>query len=117
MRISDSEMELMQIIWRHDGEITCGEVMDKLQTEWKVTTVQTFLKRLCDKGILHVRKEGKINFYTPALTEEEYKQEQTGEFLDTMHKGSVKSLLTALFGAKQPNREELEDIKNWFERL
>lgn len=117
MRISDSEMELMRIIWKRSGKITCSELMDELETEWKVTTVQTFLKRLCDKGILRVSKEGKINFYTPALTEEEYKQEQTEEFLDTMHKGSVKSLLAALFGAKQPDREELEDIKNWFEGL
>ena len=117
MRISDSEMEIMNVIWSADSELCCADITDRLNTSWKQTTIQTFLKRLCDKGILNVRKEGKTNFYTPKISEEEYKREQTEEFLNETHKGSVKSLLTALFGAKEPSRKELEEIKEWFEEI
>ena len=29
----------------------------------------------------------------------------------------IKSLLTALFGAKEPDKKELEEIKEWFEEI
>lgn len=117
MRISDSEMEIMEIIWRKGGEVTSAEVTDSLKEQWKPTTVQTFLKRLSDKGVLEVRKEGKTNFYTAAISTEDYKREQTEDFLRDMHKGSVKSLLASLIGGRKVNKEELTEIKDWFETL
>lgn len=117
MKISDSEMEIMNVIWSEDLELSCADIMQRLNTSWKQTTIQTFLKRLCDKGVLDVRKEGKTNFYSARISEDEYKREQTEEFLNETHKGSVKSLLTALFGAKEPDKKELEEIKEWFEEI
>lgn len=117
MKISDSEMEIMNVIWSTDSELSCADITQRLNTSWKQTTIQTFLKRLCDKGVLDVRKEGKTNFYSARISEDEYKREQTEEFLNETHKGSVESLLTALFGAKEPDKKELEEIKEWFEEI
>ena len=108
MKISDSEMEIMNVIWSGDVELSCADITRRLNTSWKQTTIQTFLKRLCDKKVLNVRKEGKTNFYSARISE---------EFLNETHKGSVKSLLTALFGAKEPDKKELEEIKEWFEEI
>ena len=117
MKISDSEMELMRIIWPREGEITSAELIERLKDTWKPTTVMTFLKRLCDKEILSVRKDGKINLYSAKVTEDEYKRSQTEEFLRDMHKGSVTSLLAALFKGKQPDSKEMSEIKKWFDEL
>lgn len=117
MRISESEMELMRIIWSKDKEVTSAELTEQLKSTWKPTTIMTFLKRLSDKGVLQIRKEGKANFYSTKITEDEYKRGQTEEFLREMHKGSVTSLLAALFKGKQPDSEELSEIKKWFDEL
>lgn len=117
MKISNSEMEIMNIIWAKGEEVTSAELIDVLKDTWKPTTIMTFLKRLCDKGILEVRKEGKTNFYSANITEEEYKQSTTESFLQEFHNGSVTSLLTALVKGKQPDSEELEEIKKWFNGL
>lgn len=117
MKISSSEMEIMNIIWRKGEEVTSAELSDILKDTWKPTTIMTFLKRLSDKGVLCVRKEGKTNFYSANITEDEYKQNKTESFLQEFHNGSVTSLLTALVKGKQPDNEELEEIKKWFNEL
>ena len=117
MKISESEMELMNIIWQRNDEITSADLIGHLAATWKPTTIQTFLKRLCDKGVLTVRKEGKTNFYKANVTEDEYKQSRTQEFLKEMHKGSIKSLLKALFDSKEPDKKDIEEIKDWFDNV
>lgn len=117
MKISDSEMEIMNIIWEKDEEVTSAELIEMLKGTWKPTTIMTFLKRLLDKGVLTARREGKTNFYSASITEDEYKQNQTEEFLREFHKGSVTSLLTALVKGKQPDSEEFAKIKKWFDEL
>lgn len=117
MKISNSEMEIMSIIWAKGEEVTSVELADILKDTWKPTTVMTFLKRLCDKGVLSARKEGKTNLYSANITEDEYKQRTTESFLREFHNGSVTSLLTALIKGKQPDSEELAEIRKWFNEL
>lgn len=117
MKISSSEMEIMNIIWAKGEEVTSAELIDILKDTWKPTTIMTFLKRLCDKGILNAIKKGKTNFYSANITEDEYKQSTTERFLQEFHNGSVSSLLTALVKGKQPDSEEFEEIKKWFNDL
>lgn len=117
IKISNSEMEIMNIIWAKDEEVTSAELTDILKDTWKPTTIMTFLKRLCDKGILDARKQGKTNFYSAKITKDEYKQATTNRFLQEFHNGSVTSLLTALVKGKQPDSKELAEIKNWFNAL
>lgn len=117
MKISSSEMEIMSIIWEKDSEVTSAELTALLKDTWKPTTIMTFLKRLCDKGILTARKEGKTNFYSALVTEDEYKRKTTETFLREFHNGSVTSLLAALVKGRQPDSKELEEIKKWFDEL
>lgn len=116
MKISDSEMEIMNIIWETNDEVTSSELAKRLENTWKPTTVMTFLKRLCDKGALFVRRQGKTNFYRAAISEDDYKRERTEEFLKELHNGSVTSLLAALVKG-QPDGEEFKAIKQWFNDL
>ena len=60
--MSDSEKEIMKLIWDHGGVITISELLDQIdQTgkDWKRTTVRTFISRLIDKGMLISQKEGR----------------------------------------------------------
>ena len=117
MKISDSEMELMRIIWKKEGEVTSSELADKLGVVWRPTTISTFLKRLSDKGVLNTRKEGKTGYYSAAITEEDYKREQTREFMEEIHSGSVGSLFAALCDSKELDKAKLDELKQWFEEI
>ena len=54
-RISDAEMELMQVIWNNENPLTSREVMELLpNNQWKPTTILTMLSRLMEKGFLQL---------------------------------------------------------------
>lgn len=110
-------MEIMKIIWSHSDAVTSAQISDELKSEWKPTTILTFLKRLTDKGILISEKHGKSNCYKAVISENEYKSQQTEEFLKEFHSGSVKNFLAALFGDKKPSKKDIADIKEWFEEV
>ncbi len=117
MKISDSEMKIMKLIWRSENAVTASEVLQEAGEDWKITTALTFLKRLCDKGMLEVTKDGKTNLYRPLITEEEYKRRQSEKFLNDMYSGSVKSFLAALYGNSKPKKSDMDELRKWFEEL
>lgn len=117
MKISESEMKIMKLIWQKKSAMTASELLDEVDEDWKITTVLTFLKRLYDKGMLEVNKIGKSNFYSPTITEDGYKRKQSEEFLNDMYSGSVKNFLTALYGGDKPDKNEINELKKWFEEL
>ena len=77
--ISDSELELMRIVWARGGRARFAEVMEALaaqEKEWKANTVLTFLSRLVEKEMLAVEKRGRLNIYVALLREEDRGEEQ-----------------------------------------
>ncbi|MDR2933025.1 MAG: BlaI/MecI/CopY family transcriptional regulator [Oscillospiraceae bacterium] len=117
-QMSESELLVMEIVWRANGNITSAQIIEQLEpdTGWKPSTVWTFLGRLVDKGFLRAERSGKRSFYFPNLSKEEYRQAQTKAFLQTVHGGSVKSFFAALSGDNELNAEELEELKTWLLR-
>lgn len=118
-KISDAEMEIMKIIWDKNKQMTTAEILEELPKEnsWKTTTVMTLISRLTEKGILSVTKVGKLNHYFPKITEEEYKAIQTDNFLEDMHKGSVKNFMATLFNNKKISNKDISELKDWLKEV
>lgn len=116
LKISESEMEIMKIIWANTEAVTTNDILNSLPKDnsWKLTTVLTFASRLVKKGILNMEKIGRINYYTPAMSEQEYKEFQSKSFLEEMYSGSIKNFIATLYNGKSVNKEELEELKEWF---
>ena len=114
-QMSESEMQVMEILWSSDGKATSAWVIEQLSAkkEWKPSTVWTFLGRLADKGFIHAEKAGKRSYYSPAMTREEYRGAQTKEFLQSVHGGSVKSFFAALSGGQELGEAELNELRSW----
>ena len=71
MKISDSEMKIMNLIWEENSPVTTAWLMERLRdTGWKATTLLTFLSRLEEKGCLTMKKVGRQNFYEAAFSRE-----------------------------------------------
>lgn len=115
-RLPDSELELMQAIWRCEPPVTRAELEAKLEPGRKLapTTVLTFLTRLCDKGFLAVERRGKTNGYTPLISEKEYLARESRNVLDRLYGGSLRAFATALVDSGI-SREELESLRDMLE--
>lgn len=83
----------MRIVWRH-GRTTVREVLeeDLQQHERDYRTILTLMTRMADKGWLDVEKEGKTNYYTPAIAEKKAVREEIRRFLDEVMGREPKNL-------------------------
>lgn len=117
MKISDSEMKIMNLIWQAGGPVTTAWITQRLgdDIEWKATTILTFLARLEEKGCLTVEKKGRQNFYQAAISRECYQREETRSFVEQIHGGSYRSLFAALCTPGELEAAEVEELRRWFE--
>lgn len=56
------------------------------------TTILSLLTRLEKKGFVSAKKEGKMNLYTPLVTQEEYQQQESRSVLEKLYGNSLKLL-------------------------
>lgn len=118
-KLSDTEMEVMQIIWASGHPITSGELLDIFARhkgkEWKGQTMATFLARLVEKGVLiSTKQQGRTNFYEPRMSPEEYRSHEAKSLLETLYEGSVKNFLATLYAGKGMTEDEVAELKRWF---
>lgn len=117
-KLSETEMEVMQVIWASDDPITSGELLDifaqQKGKEWKGQTIATFLARLVEKGVLISIKQGRANIYKPRISLEEYRSYEAKSLLQTLYEGSVKNFLTTLYDGKELTKDEMTELRRWF---
>lgn len=114
--LSESEMEIMQVIWRSGAPLTTSNLLNLFSHKgWKIQTLSTFLTRLVEKGVLGMEKRGKNNLYAPVLTEREYHAQEARHVVDDMYHGDLRDFLAAFYGGKGISRQEAEELKRWFD--
>ena len=117
--MSDSEKEIMKLIWDHGGAMTISELLDQIERtghDWKRTTVRTFISRLIDKGMLISQKEGRGARYVARISEEEYLKTQSVQFVIQVFGGNVSTLLTSLFGQQCLESKDIEELEKFWEQ-
>lgn len=118
-QISDSELELMKIVWSAGGSALYAQIMEALAERgrvWQKNTVITLLSRLVEKGFLTVRKLGRRNEYTAAVSEADYQAAQTQLLVNRLYAGSAKGLVAALIQRESISAAEYEELKRFWER-
>lgn len=117
-QISDSELELMKIIWSQGGTALYAAIMDRLAAagnRWQKNTVITLLSRLTEKGLLETRKIGRRNEYTAAVTEQQYQAAQTRTLLNKLYEGSAKGLVSTLIQTDLLSAEDYEELRRFWD--
>lgn len=117
-QISDSELEIMKMIWENGGTALYAHIMEKLEQEgkeWKKNTVLTLLSRLMEKGYLRTSKIGRRNEYKALVKEGDYLKEQTGAFLKKLYEGSAKGLVSNLISQDLLTSEDLKELNAFWE--
>lgn len=117
--ISESENLIMEYLWKQEESKYFNEIMDYLNNEcnkdWKKQTVNTFIKRLTEKGLITFSYEGRNKRYLPAMSYEKYKQGQARTILKEYYSNSISTFLSALTGGKKVDKKTAEELKNLLE--
>ncbi|MCL6459441.1 MAG: BlaI/MecI/CopY family transcriptional regulator [Gorillibacterium sp.] len=117
LNITNAEMEIMRVIWDSMSKVTTKDIMGKLPDK-KTTTILTLTSRLIDKGVLQSIKLGRSHAheYWATVSEEEYQNIQTQNFIRSIHKGSAKSLISTLFRDETLTKNDIEELKEFIKK-
>lgn len=93
-KITDSEWEIMRILW-DEAPARARDILERLpaSTSWSPKTVNTFLARLVEKGAVRVKKEGRIHFYSPAVSQNVCVKVEATAFLDRVFRGDAAPMM------------------------
>ncbi len=111
-RLPDSELLVMQMIWKSGESIGTGRIVELVceQRNWSRSTVQVLLARLEERGFLEIKKKGRLKFYEPLVTEEEYLSKETKTFLEQFYSNSYKKLIASLVENQTISEDDIDDI-------
>lgn len=105
----------MEAVWNNESPVSSKQIVNIMEKKkgWKNTTILTLLSRLAKKEFITAAKGKRITYYTPLVTEEEYRRFETREFFRKFHKGSLKSFITTLHEDNDITDDDLNELDKW----
>ena len=119
VQVSDSELNLLKIIWANGGTAFYAHIMAELSKAgcaWQKNTVIMLLSRLADKEMVKIRKIGRKNEYIAVVSEQDYQKAQARTLLNKLYDGSAKGLVSTLIQGDMISVEEYEELKQFWEK-
>lgn len=116
IRISDAELEVMNIIWERK-ETTSLEIIDDLKnTKWNFNTIRTLIKRLQNKGAIEVSgRRGKTYTYRAVIDEKKYKKEMAKELIRKLYHNSIRDFLLNYCAESKITVEEVKKLIDYID--
>ena len=113
-RLPDGEFTILKVIWQLPNPTTSAQIMEKLgeDNHWKPQTLLTVLARLTEKGFLESVRKGRERQYTAIISENEYLEVETSDFLKRYSGHSMGGLVKTLFSSNSLSDNELDELRS-----
>lgn len=116
INIGEAELEIMKVLWKSGEPVSTQRINAAVEERgWKRTTISTFLTRLVQKGAVFAEKRGKLYFYTPLVSQKEYRKSQTKNLIKSLYDGSVREFAVALFGEEKLTDADIKELRALFD--
>ena len=117
INIGDAELEIMKVLWNADEPVNTQYINEAVEKRgWKRTTISTFLTRLVQKEAVLSEKRGKSFYYTPLISQKEYRKSQTKNLIANLYNGSVKDFALSLFEEEKLSDEDINELRAIFDK-
>lgn len=116
--LSKGELEIARIVWElRDASVR--QVFEALPLSRHIdfTTVQTYLRRLEEKGYLNVRLDGRNRMYSPRVKPRTVIRETVGELVDLLFGGESLPLMKHLVEERQFSPDDIDQLRQLLDRL
>ena len=118
-KLGDAELEIMLAVWEAAGPVQSGYVHGRLLASrgWAQPAVITAMNRLVDKGFLTCEKRGRSSWYSPLISEGDYKAAEGRGLLDRLYGSSLPNMVAALYDGRAIGEKDLEDLRRYLDEL
>lgn len=114
-KISDAELEAMNILWREKRPVPFSEIRTELNRKmgWEKSTIATLLRRLLKKGAISIQEKD-LHYYTPNISKEDYIRFKEKNLIDKLYEGSAKNFVAALCQSGELTEADIDELKMYF---
>ena len=114
-KISDSELEIMRILWREKRPLKVSEFAGELEQKkgWNKSTTSTLVTRLRDKGLIEPAARYGVAQYIPLVSEEEFMLAEEKALLEKF--GSAKKLAIAMVKNGHLSDADIDELREYFD--
>ena len=118
-RLPESELDIMLVLWNNTPPMTRPEIEKVINMKKKLasTTILSLLTRLENKNFVEVTKQGKMNLYTPLVSQSDYQAHESQSVLEKLYGNSLKKFVTSLYHGKKISSEEVQDLSEFLKNL
>jgi BlaI family penicillinase repressor len=118
MPISEAEAVVMEILWQRHPQ-GADEVVAALatRTDWAEPTIKTLLNRLLNKGVIEAVKDGRRYLYSPVLTREHWRAQQSEGFVQRLFGGRVAPLVAHFSERGKLSKRDIAELRKLLEEL
>jgi predicted transcriptional regulator len=111
-------MEVARVLWQLKKG-TVREVHDAFPEERKIdfTTVQTYLRRLEQKGYLKVKMDGRTRLYSPRVKPRTVIRDTVDDLLERLFGGDALPLMQHLIEDRGIGDDEIGQLRELLDRL
>jgi len=115
-KISDSEWEVMKIIW-DSNPCTSNEIVERISefSDWKPKTIKTLINRLVKKEVLGYEvdsKDKKTYHYYPLIPKEKCVKVESKSFIKRVFNGSLNMMMANFIDNESLSQEEIDELKD-----
>ena len=118
-RLPESELDIMLVLWNNTPLMNRMEIEKVINTKKSLapTTILSLLARLEAKNFVKVTKQGKMNLYTPLVSQSDYQAHESQSVLEKLYGNSLKKFVTSLYQGKKVSPEEIQDLSDFLKEL
>ena len=110
--ISNSELELMKLLWEH-SPLSAPELVERVRQscDWEENTIRTLLERLVKKGVVERRGQKRFYTYTPRITRDEYREEVSCRLVEQVFNSRPGALMSFFVRRGKLSQDDIAELK------
>lgn len=115
--LPDSELDIMLVVWHSREPVAAPHILESMERPLTASALHSYLKRLEEKGYLRCEKAGRVNCYSPLISEEEYRRQAGGAVLEKLYDGSLKTFAAALWDGGRLTASQVSELRDYLDEL
>ena len=116
--LPDSELVIMFVLWHSDKPLKASEIIQILSQShaWKPSTAHTLLTRLEEKGFVSADKASYTHYFSPLISEDEYRATESHSVLTRLCDGSIKKMVASLITSESITDEDIKELTDMLQQ-
>lgn len=111
-----AELEILSILWELETA-NVRQVHSKLEKDTGYTTTLKTMQNMFLKGLLIRDEANRTHLYKAAISQENTQQALLKNFVSKTFGGSAKTLVMQALGQSQPSPEEIDEIREFLNKI